>query len=108
MIVLDRTFTGRDNNEDTRLAYFREDVGINMHHWHWHLIYTADAPRTGPGSRNRKGELFYYMHHSMMARYWFSTISSNLYVISYSTSITGHYSDTMQNVYAIEWASSLV
>ena len=70
--MLDLAFTGRDNNEDTRLAYFREDVGINSHHWHWHLIYAANA------ARNRKGELFYYMHHSMMARYW-STILRSIY-----------------------------
>ncbi|CAG7819174.1 unnamed protein product, partial [Allacma fusca] len=69
VIEIPRYFTSETNNPEAPLAYYREDLGINSHHWHWHLIYTDQAPREGPGSRNRKGELFYYMHHSMLARY---------------------------------------
>lgn len=39
-----------------------------MHHWHWHLVY----PGQGPDSvvkKDRRGELFYYMHHQLIARY---------------------------------------
>ncbi|KAJ8669026.1 hypothetical protein QAD02_000285 [Eretmocerus hayati] len=67
-IEIPRNFTGNDNDPEHRLAYFREDIGVNLHHWHWHLIY----PFSGPiqlVNKNRRGELFYYVHHEMMARY---------------------------------------
>ncbi|KAF5280180.1 hypothetical protein FQR65_LT15043 [Abscondita terminalis] len=51
-----------------RMAYFREDIGVNLHHWHWHLVY----PLSGPPivvNKDRRGELFYYMHQQILARY---------------------------------------
>ena len=105
-VILDKGFSGRNDNPENRLAYWREDLGVASHRkrlsyfiyailivyiwiimnyltrrrsrfqwfselvdWHFHIIYSAMAPATGPGSRDRKGELFYYMHHNMMARY---------------------------------------
>lgn len=57
---------------ENRLSYFREDMGINIHHWHWHLVY----PHTMDGdsgieivNKDRRGELFYYMHQQVLARY---------------------------------------
>ncbi|CAH1402250.1 unnamed protein product [Nezara viridula] len=61
-------YTASDLDQEHRLAYFREDVGLNLHHWHWHLVY----PYEGPDSvvkKDRRGELFYYMHQQVMARY---------------------------------------
>ena len=39
-------------------------AGINSHHWHWHLVYPVEGTY-----RDRRGELFYYMHNQMLARY---------------------------------------
>ncbi|XP_021955351.1 phenoloxidase 2 [Folsomia candida] len=75
VVVIEGSFTGRNNNVENRLAYFREDLGINAHHWHWHLIYTLDAPR---GQRDRKGELFFMMHREMLARYEAERLANNL------------------------------
>lgn len=50
------------------MSYFREDIGVNSHHWHWHLVY----PGYGADEivkKDRRGELFYYMHHQIIARY---------------------------------------
>lgn len=61
-------FTASDREEEQRLSYFREDLGVNSHHWHWHLVY----PGSGPieiVNKDRRGELFYYMHHQIIARY---------------------------------------
>lgn len=44
-----------------RLWYFREDVGLNLHHWHWHLVYPHDCD-TNVVDKDRRGELFYYLH----------------------------------------------
>ena len=62
-------YTASDLDIEHRLAYFREDLGINLHHWHWHLVY----PFTGPRNlvdKDRRGELFYYMHQQIVARWW--------------------------------------
>ena len=55
------------------LSYFREDYGLNDHHFHWHLLF----PYTGITNNGktfhrvieRQGELFLYMHTQMIARY---------------------------------------
>ncbi|CAL4114966.1 unnamed protein product, partial [Meganyctiphanes norvegica] len=48
---------------ELNLNYFREDYGYNSHHWNWHIVH---GPFT---STDRRGELFWYMHHQMLARY---------------------------------------
>ncbi|XP_075216678.1 phenoloxidase 1-like [Lycorma delicatula] len=61
-------YTGTDLEPEHRVAYFREDLGINLHHWHWRLVY----PHSGPINvinKDRRGELFYYMHEQFLARY---------------------------------------
>ena len=50
------------------MAYFREDIGVNMHHWHWHLVYPGDGPDSVV-AKDRRGELFFYMHNQLIARY---------------------------------------
>ena len=55
------------------LSYFREDYGLNDHHFHWHLLYpytgiTNDG-KTFQRVIERQGELFLYMHTQMIARY---------------------------------------
>lgn len=37
-IEIEMNFTASDREQEQRLAYFREDIGVNMHHWHWHLV----------------------------------------------------------------------
>lgn len=70
-IIIPRDYTATDLEEEHRLAYFREDVGVNLHHWHWHLVYPFSA--RGPSARaivakDRRGELFFYMHQQIIAR----------------------------------------
>ncbi|XP_055918390.1 uncharacterized protein LOC129950477 [Eupeodes corollae] len=67
-IDMSRNFTASDREEEQRLAYFREDIGVNMHHWHWHLVYPGEGPDEVV-RKDRRGELFYYMHHQLLARY---------------------------------------
>jgi tyrosinase len=59
---------------EAKLDYFREDTGVNDHHGKWHVVY----PHSGfPDPQNpevaitkdRQGELFWYMHQQMLARY---------------------------------------
>lgn len=43
-------------------------MGINLHHWHWHLVYPFEGRREIV-AKDRRGELFYYMHQQIIARY---------------------------------------
>ncbi|KAJ1534073.1 Polyphenol oxidase 1 [Nowakowskiella sp. JEL0078] len=64
------------DGQDTEVAlnYWREDVNLNEHHEHWHIVYPGGGvpnPRN-PSQRqprDRQGELFYWMHQQMIARY---------------------------------------
>ncbi|ROT84654.1 prophenoloxidase-2 [Penaeus vannamei] len=67
-------FSGTHLKPEHRLAYWREDYGINAHHWHWHLVYPIDMGV----NRDRKGELFFYMHQQMVARYDMERLSLGL------------------------------
>jgi tyrosinase len=56
---------------ESALDWFREDPLANDHHRHWHIVYPARG-RPGPGGvrlQDRQGELFFYMHQQMLARY---------------------------------------
>ncbi|GBP70063.1 Phenoloxidase subunit 2 [Eumeta japonica] len=70
-IIIPRDYTATDLEEEHRLAYFREDVGINLHHWHWHLVYPFGNNRAEINivNKDRRGELFFYMHQQIIARY---------------------------------------
>jgi tyrosinase len=72
-----REFTASDREDEHRLAYFREDIGVNLHHWHWHLVYPTSGPRAVI-DKDRRGELFYYMHTQMISRYNVARICNGL------------------------------
>lgn len=57
---------GKDNGEENKLWYFREDVMVNSHHWYWHLSWPLMT--RGGGKMDRRGELFYYAHRSFVQR----------------------------------------
>lgn len=68
-IEIPMDYTASNLEPEHRLAYFREDMGVNLHHWHWHLVYPGNgAPEVV--NKNRRGELFFYMHEQIIARYY--------------------------------------
>uniref|UniRef100_A0A1E1WIY6 tyrosinase n=2 Tax=Pectinophora gossypiella TaxID=13191 RepID=A0A1E1WIY6_PECGO len=68
-IIIPRDYTATNLEEEHRLAYWREDIGINLHHWHWHLVYPFNASDRAIVAKDRRGELFFYMHQQIIARY---------------------------------------
>nr|ACV33307.1 prophenoloxidase [Nebalia kensleyi] len=76
-IVVDHGFdrTGTNLNPENKLAYWREDYGINSFHWHWHIVNPYQKPEY---RRDRKGELFYYVHQQIVARYNHERLSNGL------------------------------
>ncbi|XP_067616919.1 phenoloxidase 2-like [Eurosta solidaginis] len=77
-ITIPRDYTASDLDPEHRLWYFREDLGINLHHWHWHLVYPFEAGDRAIVNKDRRGELFYYMHQQVVARYNMERFSNNL------------------------------
>lgn len=72
-----RNYTANEKENEQRLAYFREDIGVNLHHWHWHLVYPGSGPIVIV-DKDRRGELFYYMHSQLLARYNLERFSNGL------------------------------
>lgn len=64
-VIIDQEFSGTLLKPEHRVSYWREDYGMNVHHWHWHLVNPVELEV----NRDRKGELFFYMHQQMLARY---------------------------------------
>lgn len=57
---------------EAQLDWFREDPWANSHHEHWHVVYpNRGIPNAAgmPTLKDRQGELFFYMHQQMLARY---------------------------------------
>nr|CCA94918.1 hemocyanin subunit d [Euphrynichus bacillifer] len=78
-IVIPIQHTGNILDKEYHLAYFREDIEVNAHHWHWHLVYPASWRASVMGkTKDRKGELFCYMHQQMCARYDCERLSTGL------------------------------
>ncbi|GFQ77076.1 hemocyanin B chain [Trichonephila clavata] len=78
-VIIDIQKTGNIMDPEYNLAYYREDVGINAHHWHWHLVYPATwRPEVIGSIKDRKGELFFYMHQQMCARYDCERLSNHM------------------------------
>jgi tyrosinase len=67
-VVIPTNLTASELEPEQRVAYFREDIGINLHHWHWHLVYPFEAASREVVNKDRRGELFYYMHQQIIAR----------------------------------------
>ncbi|GFY67426.1 hemocyanin A chain [Trichonephila inaurata madagascariensis] len=69
-VIIDVQETGNILDPEYKLAYYREDIGVNAHHWHWHVVYPSvyDSKFFGK-KKDRTGELFYYMHQQMCASF---------------------------------------
>lgn len=66
------TFAGVRPTGEDMMVYFRNDSEYCYHHRHWHNVYRARGiPGRNAGNvhRDRQGELFWYMHLQMLARY---------------------------------------
>src|ERR687897_133893 len=61
------TTDAEETANERALDHLRNDLLANEHHRHWHVVYPL---RGWQGRRgDRVGELFFYMHEQMLARY---------------------------------------
>jgi len=71
-------YTGSQKNPEQRVAYFGEDIGMNLHHVNWHMDFPFWWKDSYGYSLDRKGELFYWAHHQLSARFDAERLSNNL------------------------------
>jgi tyrosinase len=76
----DETLGSHSDGDEIKVDWFREDPLLNEHHEHWHWVYPN---RRGAGEsiykvKERHGELFYYMHQQMLARYDTERVAAGL------------------------------
>merc|ERR1712002_497297 len=71
-------FTGTMRNPETHVAYFGEDIGMNVHHVTWHIDYPFWWDDAYGYHLDRKGELFFWAHHQLSARFDSERLSNRL------------------------------
>merc|ERR1711887_535297 len=71
-------YTGSQKNPEQRVAYFGEDIGMNVHHVSWHMDFPFWWKDSYGYNLDRKGELFYWVHHQLTARFDAERLSNNL------------------------------
>lgn len=76
-VNINANFTATNQDPEHKVAYFREDIGLNLHHRHWHEVYPFMAEEDIV-KKDRRGELFYYMHQQIVARYNFERLCNGL------------------------------
>jgi Hemocyanin, ig-like domain/Hemocyanin, copper containing domain len=72
---------GTEEAAEAALDYLRGDLVANDHHRHWHLVYPSQGVPDANGQprlQDRQGELFFYMHQQMLARYDAERLSHGL------------------------------
>ncbi|XP_018012847.1 hemocyanin-like [Hyalella azteca] len=74
-------FTGSKKNSEQRVAYFGEDIGMNVHHVTWHLDFPFWWNDAYGYHLDRKGELFFWAHHQLTVRFDAERLSNNLDVV---------------------------
>lgn len=63
---------------ENRLAYFTEDVALNAYNNYFHLDNPFWMNMTYDHHTERRGELFYYYHQQILARYLLERLSNDL------------------------------
>jgi len=79
--VFEMDFTGSKKNPEQQVAYFGEDIGMNVHHVTWHMDYPFWWEDSYSYHLDRKGELFFWAHHQLTARFDSERLSNNLNMV---------------------------
>lgn len=78
-VTINPVDTASSVNHEDFVAYFREDLGINLNYFSFNLIYPSDADDLHIVAKDRRGELWYYLHQQIIARYNCERLCNKLY-----------------------------
>lgn len=66
-------------NEEKKLTYFTEDIGVNSYYYWFHIDYPFWMGGSDFGLfKDRRGEQFLYMYQQLLARYYLERISNGM------------------------------
>lgn len=68
-VTVDVPGTATDKYDEARMEYFRHDLALNVNYYNWHLTHPFNAVRKELVNLDRRGELWYYFHQQIIARY---------------------------------------
>merc|ERR1712142_1139177 len=71
-------FTGSMKNPEQHVAYFGEDIGMNVHHVTRHMDFPFWWEDKYGYHLDRKGELFFWAHHQLTVRFDSERLSNHL------------------------------
>lgn len=80
-VVVQSNYTGAEVhvNDEQRLSYFTEDIGLNAYNYYFHIDY----PFWLGGEivnlkQDRRGEFYLFVHQQLLARYYLERLSNDL------------------------------
>lgn len=82
LVVIPTNYTAwyKNVNPELRLSYFTEDVGLNTYHYYHHVDYPFWLKGEEYGIKSdRRGEVFWYSHEQLLARYLLERVGNDLY-----------------------------
>lgn len=67
------------NNDEQRLTYFTEDIGLNSYYYWFHsqLPFWWNGDKFGP-FKERRGEIYYFFYKQLLNRYYFERLTNGL------------------------------
>ncbi|XP_071532770.1 pseudohemocyanin-1-like [Panulirus ornatus] len=71
-------FRTTKKNPEQKVAYFAEDIGLSSHYVNWHMEYPFWWKDTYGRHIERKGEIFFWIHHQLTNRFDAERISNHL------------------------------
>lgn len=89
------------------MAYFTEDVGLNSYYYYYNLDYPFWMEGEEYGlKKDRRGELFYWVHQQLLARYYLERLSNDhgaIHVFDWEEPIKTGYLPTMRYPNGLEF-----
>lgn len=68
------------DNEEQRLSYFTEDIGLNTYYWYFHaaMPFWMSSDSYGAAVQERRGEYYFFFHQQLLARYYMERLTNGL------------------------------
>lgn len=80
-IVIHSNYTGAEVhvNDEQRLSYFTEDIGLNAYYYYFHIDYPFWLGGENFNlNKDRRGEFYLFVHQQLLARYYLERLSNDL------------------------------
>lgn len=68
------------DNEEQRLSYFTEDIGLNTYYWDFHtaMPFWMESEKSVAISKEHRGERYFSFYQQLLARYYMERLTNGL------------------------------